>query len=79
MRTVTKEESDNTRKNLINWFKQGGIPKGGELGEWIFKQINVPEHPEPEIDYILSKTPNAAERIRFHNDKPNEYPNCNLP
>ena len=74
MRTVTKEESDNARKNLIHWFKQGKIPKGGELGEWIFKQINVPEQPEPIIDYILSKTPNAAQRIKSHNDKPNEYP-----
>jgi len=78
MRTVTKEESDNTRKKLIHWFKQGKIPKGGELGEWIFKQMNVPEQPEPVIDYILSKTPNAAQQIIFHNDKPNEFPSTPL-
>jgi len=74
MRTVTKEESDNTRKNLENWAKEGKIPKGGQLGEWIFKQeiYATPSNPEP--NYILSKTPNAAQRIIFYNDKPNEFP-----
>ena len=78
MRTVTKEESNNTRTNLICWAKQGKIPKGGKLGEWIFKQIKVSEQPAPVIDYILSKTPNAAQQIMFDNDKPNEFPSTPL-
>ena len=36
MRTVTQEESDNTIRNLIHWAKEGKIPKGGQLDEWIF-------------------------------------------
>lgn len=36
MRTVTKEESDNTITNLIHWAKEDKIPKGSVLGEWIF-------------------------------------------
>lgn len=78
MRTVTKEESDNTRKNLENWAKEGKIPKGGQLGEWIFKQEIYATTSNPEPNYILSKTPNAAQRIIFHNDKPNEFP-CTPP
>ena len=74
MRTVTKEESDNTRKNLENWAKEGKIPKGGQLGEWIFNKTVHHEPPTPTLNYILSKTPNAAQRIVFHNDKSNEFP-----
>ena len=70
MRTVTKKEAENTKKNLINWAKQGKIPKGGQLGEWIFNQ----ETPTPKINYLLSKTPNAAQQRVFYNDKPNEFP-----
>lgn len=76
MRTVTKEESDNTRRNLENWAKEGKIPKGGQLGEWIFNQ-NIHEEEEEEIrevNYILSKTRNASQRLIFHDDKPNEFP-----
>jgi HNH endonuclease len=74
MRTVTKEESDNTRKNLEKWSKEGKIPKGGQLGEWIFNQGIYQEPSNPALNYILSKTPNAAQRIIFYNDKPNEFP-----
>jgi len=41
MRTVTKEESDNTRRNLENWAKEGKIPKGGILGDWIHTNLNT--------------------------------------
>ena len=76
MRTVTKQESDNTRKNLIDWAKKGKIPKGGQLGEWIFNQniLNEEEEEMQVFDYILSKTPNASQRLTFYNDKPNEFP-----
>ncbi|MEH1006750.1 HNH endonuclease signature motif containing protein [Winogradskyella sp. ECml5-4] len=74
MRTVTKEESDNTRKNLMNWAREGKIPTGGQLGEWIFnKEINQTESIS-QPNYIISKTPNAAQQIIFQNDKPNEFP-----
>jgi len=73
MRAVTKEESDNTRRNLENWAKEGKIPKGGQLGEWVFrKESREPSEPSP--NYILSKTPNAAQQRYFLNDKPNEFP-----
>ena len=74
MRTVTKEESHNTSKNLTNWAKEGKIPKGGQLGEWIFNKEIVQTKSAPQPNYLISKTPNAAQRIIFFNDKPNEYP-----
>jgi hypothetical protein len=74
MRTVTKEESDNARNNLTNWDKEGKIPTGGQLGEWIFNQEITQPQSIPQPNYILSKTPNAAQRIIFLNDKPNEFP-----
>jgi len=73
MRAVSKEESENTRKNLENWVKEGKTPRGGQLGEWVFNRIK--SEPEiPSINYILSNTPNAAQRRYFLNDKPNEFP-----
>ncbi|WP_052184239.1 HNH endonuclease signature motif containing protein [Psychroserpens sp. Hel_I_66] len=74
MRTVTKEESDNARNNLTNWAKEGKIPTGGQLGEWIFNQKITQTQSIPQPNYIMSKTPNAAQRIIFHNDIPNEFP-----
>ncbi|MBL7473323.1 HNH endonuclease [Robertkochia sp. 1368] len=74
MRTVTKEESENTRQNLINWAKEGKIPKGGQLGEWIYNRNIFLNQNNPAPNYILSKTLNAAQTITFYNDKPNEFP-----
>lgn len=74
MRTVTKEESNNTRQNLINWAKEGKIPTGGQLGEWIFSkfdqqvEIYVEENPLTE-----SLTPNAIQK-KWKTQS--EFPNC---
>ncbi|WCO03621.1 HNH endonuclease signature motif containing protein [Psychroserpens ponticola] len=74
MRTVTKEESDYTRKNLENWAKEGKIPKGGQLGEWIFTNLNkqteiyVEENPLTD-----SLTYNA---IQKNWKTQSEFPNC---
>lgn len=74
MRTVTKEESDNTRENLINWAKDGKIPTGGRLEEWIFsnlghqKELQIEESP-----LTKSLTPIA---IQKNWKTPSEFPNC---
>ncbi|PQJ23362.1 HNH endonuclease signature motif containing protein [Tenacibaculum sp. SG-28] len=74
MRTVTPEEAENTLNNLTTWFKEGSVSKGGKLGEFIFRKINSENVSENYSNYILSKTPNAAQEKKFHNDKPNEFP-----
>lgn len=73
MRAVTKQEAENCLNNLENWAKQDKIPRGGQLGDWIFRKINFDTEPEP-INHIKSITPNAAQERVFMNDKPNEFP-----
>ena len=73
MRAVTKEEAETCLNNLENWAKQDKIPRGGQLGDWIFRRINFDAESE-SINYIKSITPNAAQERVFLNDKPNEFP-----
>lgn len=74
MRTVTKDESDNTRKNLINWAREGKIPTGGQLGEWVFSTIGhqIESNVEDE-QFIESLTPIAIQR---NWKTQSEFPNC---
>lgn len=74
MRKVTKDESDNTRKNLIKWAKEGKIPTGGQLGEWVFSTIGHQIGSNVE-DYQLieSLTPIAIQR---NWKTQSEFPNC---
>lgn len=105
MRSVSKEESNNARENLIKWALAGKTPNRGLLGEWIFEKKNIQinpyiplENPKSNLsntekfklveltlddiyqdsnsssNYIHSKTPNAAQTLRFIDEKPNEYP-----
>ena len=74
MRTVTKEESDNTRKNLENWAKEGKIPKGGQLGEWIFSNL------DEQVDSFVEENP-LTESLTYNVIQKNwktqsEFPNC---
>jgi hypothetical protein len=74
MRTVTKEESDNAKRNLMNWAQEGKIPKSGQLGEWVFSKINYQIDTKFEDNPITeSLTPNA---IQKNWKTPNEFPNC---
>jgi len=74
MRTVTKEESDNTRKNLINWARDGKIPTGGQLGEWIFSNIGIQRESQIEESPLKeSLTPIAIQKNWITQS---EFPNC---
>ncbi len=74
MRTVTKEESDNTRKNLINWAHENKIPAGGQLGEWIFSNIGHQKESQIEKNPLTeSLTPIA---IQKNWKTRSEFPNC---
>ena len=74
MRTVTKVESDNTRKNLINWAKEGKITFGGQLGEWIFLNNS------PEIETQIEENPFTESGTELAIQKnwktQSEFPNC---
>lgn len=66
MRTVTKEESDNTRRNLENWAKEGKIPKGDQLGEWIHTKLNPYNLKTNTKSSNKPKNPNTPKIIGKH-------------
>jgi hypothetical protein len=66
MRTVTKEESDNTRMNLENWAKEGKIPKGGQLAEWIHTKLNPYNLKTNTKSSNKPKNPNTPKIIGKH-------------
>ena len=66
MRTVTKEESYNTRRNLENWAKEGKIPKGGQLGEWIHTKLNPYNLKTNTKSSDKPKNPNTPKIIGEH-------------
>lgn len=78
MRTVTKEEAENTRLNLLKWAEKGKLPKGGELGEWVFSNLNYDENEKedkfieenPIIESLTSKA------VQKNWKTPSEFPNC---
>jgi hypothetical protein len=73
-RIFTKEESDYTRKNLINWAREGKIPVGGQLGEWIFSNFgHQNESHKEENELTESLTPIA---IQKNWKTQSEFPNC---
>ena len=73
MCAVSKEEAQISKGRLLAWAKSNKPLQGGTLGDWIFGRINSETEPSSP-NYILSKTPNAAQRIYSYNDKPNEFP-----
>lgn len=75
MGAVSAEESQISLARMLSWAKSNTTSKGGSLGEWIFNRevIETPIATSP--NYIMSKTPYAAQRIIFSpEDKPNEFP-----
>lgn len=74
MRTVSKEEAAISKKKLLKWVKEGTVPRGGELGEWLLTQHKeVVESKTVDKEYIQSLTPNAVQR---NWKTPNKFPNC---
>lgn len=75
MCAVSVKEAQISLARMLSWAKGNNPLKGGSLGEWIFNR-DVVEAPIATLpNYIMSKTPNAAQRIIFtREDKPNEYP-----
>lgn len=75
MCTVSAEEAQVSLHRMQSWAKNDKILQGGSIGEWIFNREIVETRPAIHPNYIMSKTPNAAQRIIFTSeDKPNEYP-----
>ena len=74
MCAVSVEEAQVSLERMQSWAKSDKPLQGGSLGEWIFNREIVQTPPARQPNYIMSKTPNAAQRIITIYDKPNEYP-----
>lgn len=75
MCAVSAEEAQISLARMLYWAKGNNPLKEGTLGEWIFNREVVETPIATRPNYIMSKTPNAAQRIIFTpKDKPNEYP-----
>lgn len=74
MCAVSAEEAKISLERMLSWANSHEPLKGGSLGEWIFNREIFQTSSVIQPNYIMSKTPNAAQRIIFPNDKPNEYP-----
>ncbi len=74
MRTVSKEEAENSKESLLKWAEEETLPVGGELGEWIYRQKNDRVHfGKTENNFIDSLTPIA---VQLNWKTPNEFPLC---
>lgn len=80
MRTVTKEEAENTRLNLLKWAEEGKLPKGGELDEWVFSKLNNDENQNEEEEMYIEENPIiqslTSNAVQKNWKTPSEFPNC---
>lgn len=74
IQAVTVQEAKVSLERMLVWAKSDKKSIGGSLDKWIFSQDISQSPPSTHPDYIMSKTPNAAQLIRTPNDKPNEFP-----
>jgi len=62
MRTVSKEEAQTCRKQLLKWSNSENIPNGGKLSEWIYKTRQSGLSTSFSLDDKPSLTPIAIQR-----------------
>jgi hypothetical protein len=75
MRTVSPEEAKASLQRMLTWADSANAPKGGKLGEWIFRKNNGEFQPKetPQEELVMSLTAGAAQRNwRI----PSEFPFC---
>jgi hypothetical protein len=73
MRTVSKEEAQESLDRLRKWADSGQIPNGGRLGDWVY---GVQQPNEPVLEGIPDKqslTPMAMQR---NWKTPSKFPMC---
>ena len=73
MRTVSKEEAQESRNKLLRWAESDQIPRGGILDEWVYRTRGPIQPIVEEIPDIQSLTPNAIQR---NWKTPTEFPMC---
>ena len=61
MRTVSKQEAQESRERLLRWAESDRAPKGGVLGDWIY-DARRDEPVVEETPDVQSPTPNVIQR-----------------
>ena len=62
MRTVSKEEAQKCREQLLNWANSDNIPNGGALSEWVYKTRQSGLSTSFSLEDKPSLTPIAIQR-----------------
>jgi hypothetical protein len=62
MKTVSKEEAQESRSRLLRWAASGQIPKGEALGEWVYRAKRSTEPVVDHVPDVQSLIPNALQR-----------------
>lgn len=86
MRSVSKEEAKRTLDNMNEWAKMPNVePKGGKMGEWIYKSLGF----NPQKEIMRDMTHHGQTRNRIHpmptlshqesEVKKNDYVEANTP
>ena len=57
MRTVTKDEAERCREQLLKWAESDALPKGGYLGEWVYGT----RQPSPQTSKPLQDTQSLSD------------------
>lgn len=73
MRTVSKEEAEESRKRLLSWAESGQIPKGGQLGEWVY---GTREARAPALEIALDQESLSPMVVQRNWRTPTEFPIC---
>jgi hypothetical protein len=73
MRTVSKEEAQESRDRLLKWADSGQIPRGGRLGEWVY---GTRQRNEPMLEVISDKQSLTPMAIQRNWKTLSEYPMC---
>ena len=74
MRTVSKEEAENTKENLLLMGRKGTIGREGALGEWIYSRIYVKEPERSSEDALFESLTRNAVQKKWKT--PSEFPLC---
>lgn len=73
MRTVSKEEAEESRKRLLQWAGSDQLPKGGQLGDWVY---GARQTDGPVLEVIPDKQSLTPMAIQRHWKTPSEFPIC---
>ena len=73
MRTVSKEEAENTKQNLLKWAKDGKLTANQGLGDWVHTKLQRTEAQSKGYPSSTSLTQNA---IQLNWSAKSEFPNC---